>query len=91
MSRQKRPGPLRRPDDSPAMTAAIDWFHEHRLPVARVSPLQLKFRDLSYYPHSGSMNRDQQRRMEGTGLPALERVVCQMLGVERLPNRSAGG
>ena len=73
--RRRQGGPLRRPGDLPAMTEAIDWFERRGLAVERVSPLQLKYGELNYYPHSGAMNFDQLPRMEGRGLEALGRVV----------------
>jgi hypothetical protein len=80
MSRRKHSGPLKRPGDSPAMTEAISWFLDRGLAVKRVSLVQLKYRDLNYYPNSGAMNRDQSPRMSGVGLLALAEVIDEMEG-----------
>lgn len=76
--RRRQGGPLKRPGDLPAMTEAIDWFVQRGLAVERVSPLQLKYGDLNYYPHSGVMNFDQHPRMDERGLEALGRVVDEL-------------
>jgi hypothetical protein len=80
MTRRKQGGPLKRPDDSPSMSEAINWFLERGLAVKRVSQVQLKYRDLNYYPNSGAMNRDQTPRMDKAGLEALAQVIDEMEG-----------
>ena len=87
--RRRQPGLLRRPGDLPAMTEAIDWFEQRGLAVERVSPLQLKFRELNYYPHCGTMNFDQFPRMEARGLAALSSVIDELASTAASEERTA--
>lgn len=81
---------LHRPNDPSAMTEAINWFLARGLRVRRVSPFQLKFGRLNYYPTQGTMNYDSQERLRSNGLKGLEYVLCKIFRVESLPIKKHG-
>ena len=73
--------PLRRDDDTPAMTEAIDALESWNFkPVRPASRFQIKIRDLNYYPDSGSMNFDGQKRERDQGLEALKLLLQETRG-----------
>ena len=78
-------GPLKEPDDSVAMTEAIDWLSARGVPVRRVSPIQLKIGALNYYPDAGTIYRDGEQRMRERGLAGLNQVLCRIARVPELP------
>ena len=85
MKRSSKHGPIRSASDGPEMTEAIEWFIQHSYRPYRVSPHQLKWRNLSYYPSSGTVRPDDGRSLKAKGLYALERAMCDVLGEEHLP------
>ncbi len=85
MKRSSKYGPIRSEADCPEMTEAIEWFINRGYRPYRVSPHQLKWRNLSYYPTSGTIRPDDAPRLPGKGLQALERAMCDVLREERLP------
>jgi hypothetical protein len=70
--------PLRRPGDTAAMTAAIDWCETNSVTVIRPSPHQLKFRTLNFYPDRGTIQYDQHRAETLRGLPVFQAAVTRM-------------
>ena len=85
MKRTSKHGPIRSESDCPEMTEAIDWFISNGYRPYRVSPHQLKWRSLSYYPTSGTVRPDDSPSRQDKGLEALERAMCEILGEDRLP------
>ena len=78
-------GPLKEPDDSVAMTEAIDCLSVRGVPVRRVSPIQLKIGALNYCPDAGTIYRDGEERMRERDLAGLNQVLRRIAGVSELP------
>lgn len=85
MKRSSKHGPIRSASDCPEMTEAIDWFIQHGYRPYRVSPHQLKWRSLSYYPTSGTVRPDDRPSLRAKGFEALERAMGEVLGETSLP------
>jgi hypothetical protein len=66
--------------DDERMTAAIDWLIKSGIPVSRTSAIQLKIGSLSFYPATGTLNFDNQRRLLEIGLEGLKTVLERSTG-----------
>jgi hypothetical protein len=85
MKKRSRNLPLARIGDSPAMTEAIaairSWNH---VPARPLSDIQIKIRNLSYYPDSGVMNFDGKKRERETGLAALRVLLDETFAPDKV-------
>lgn len=75
---RKKSFPLRTETDSPAMSQAIDWLEARRYAVRRTSEIQLKIGPVNFYPDSGSINLDEQKRLNKFGLAGLKAVLLEV-------------
>ena len=71
---------LRWTGDHALMVAAIDWLTKSGIPVSRSSAIQLKIGSLSFYPGTGTINFDNQRRLSEIGLEGLKAVLERATG-----------
>jgi hypothetical protein len=70
--------PLRRPDDSADMKAAVDWCEKTGLGVLRPTFFQLKVGHLNFYPDRGTIWIDGKETLHG-GLPTFQRLIHDIM------------
>ena len=74
---------LEQPDDEPEMTAAIAAIREAGYPVVRTSEFQLKVGPVNFWPRSGKIHIDDERKCQLKGVVALLDLLLQ----RRLPRK----
>ncbi|SER38084.1 hypothetical protein [Sphingobium sp. YR768] len=75
---------LDEPGDGPQMKAAIAWCRKAKIPVYRPSPTQLKFENLNFFPTTGTLHYDNQRKLDLRGLAGLQTLLERIWG-SKLP------
>lgn len=61
--------------DGPAMKSAIAWCRKAKVPVYRPSPTHLKFDTLNFFPSTGTLHYDNQRKLAIQGLSGLKTLL----------------
>lgn len=70
--------PLHRPGDTPWMTAAVTWAEKAGLdPLWRPDPYQLKCGTINFWPNTGTVSVDGEKRCLDRGLDAFKAAVMR--------------